>query len=330
LVSLSPIAQKLIAEKIEKDINNPEVTVRAVNEKFLLEGAVTNKDEYNRAEIIAKTYVPDMVVDKAEGGWIKKPKVDLVINLLTIKEAAPPPPGKIIQLVFHYVELNKDYTKGFRFQWTPDISDGSKVEFGSTSRTPGSVISSIAGTVSNLLPKLNWAKQHGHARVLQSSSLIVEAGKEGILNSTTKVPYQVINQNGVPGTQFQDVGIQAKVTPRILGDSSDSVNLEMNFSISSLIGITDAGPMTSNSQVQTVVAVRSGQSAAIGGLISNSQSTGYNRLPKNSSDNPLISLYASKDFNRKQSQFVVFITPIIKSSASSGSEKIKKKFHLRD
>ena len=34
--------------------------------------------------------------------------------------------------------------------------------------------------------------------------------------------------------------------------------------------------------------------------------------------------------NQDQSQFVVFVTPIVKTSASSGSEQIKKKFRLRD
>jgi pilus assembly protein CpaC len=78
------------------------------------------------------------------------------------------------------------------------------------------------------------------------------------------------------------------------------------------------------------VVVRSGQSAAIGGLISSDTSTGYNKLPANASTNPLISLYSSKDFRRNQSQFVVFVTPVIKASASAGSENIKRKFRLRE
>jgi pilus assembly protein CpaC len=62
--------------------------------------------------------------------------------------------------------------------------------------------------------------------------------------------------------------------------------------------------------------------------VSNSSGKDYNKLPKNVSDNPLISLYASKSFRRNQSQFVVFITPVIKSSASAGSERIKQKFRI--
>ena len=193
---------------------------------------------------------------------------------------------------------------------------------------PGGVISEITGTISNLLPKLNWAKSHGHARVLESTSLIVQDGRTGILNAYSDMPYQIITKDG-PSTGFKPVGIASKVTPVILGERSDTINLDINFKIDSFIGVDAAGPRTSTNQIETAITVRSGQSAAIGGLIRSSSSTGYNR-PDNVPRSPLISLYASKDFQRNQSQFVVFITPIIKSSASAGSEKIKKKFRLRD
>ncbi len=42
LVTLSPLAQKKIAEFIERDINNPEIHCRAVNEKFILEGVAND------------------------------------------------------------------------------------------------------------------------------------------------------------------------------------------------------------------------------------------------------------------------------------------------
>src|SRR5690606_31529935 len=96
-------------------------------------------------------------------------------------------------------------------------------------------------------------------------------------------------------------------------------------------GTANGMPVVSANTIQTAVSVRSTQSAAIGGLVTNNSNTGYNKLPTNQPDSsPLISLYTSKQFQRKQSQFVVFVTPVIKNSASAGSEKIKAKFRLRD
>ncbi len=331
IVTLSPIAQKKIAEIIEKDINNPEITVRAVNGKFILEGLAGSKEEKDRAEIIAKTYVPDYVVGAAEKtGDIKVQRSLPVLNLIELKPAGEAPPKKIVQLVVHYVELQKDYTRGFRFQFTPTLEDQTKIDFQSGSRSPSGFITSITGIVSNLLPKLNWAKEHGHARILQTSSVIVLEGQAGKIQSVTKVPYQTTGAQGQIQTSFEDAGIITDITPTIPNPNSDSINLSVSFKLKSLIGQTESGPLISDNSIQTAVTVRSSQSAAIGGLVSNSSGTDYNKLPKGTSDNPLISLYSSKFFRRNQSQFVVFITPIIKNSASAGSEKIKAKFRLRE
>lgn len=332
LVTLSPLAQKKIAEFIARDINNPEIEVRAVNEKIILQGWAGSEEESKRAEIVAKTYLPDIVIDAAEdGGPIKKrrPVNDGVINLIQIKEAAPKPPSKMIQMVVHYVELSKDYSKNFKFQFTPELGDNSQMTFQTGGDSPGGVVSTITGTISNLLPKLNWAKQHGHARVLESTSLIVEDGKKGEIKQVTDQPYSVIGKDGVQGTAFAQVGIVTGITPVLLGEKSGSVHMEMSFEVSSLIGTSAAGaPIVSKNQMSSTVTVRDRQSAAVGGLIRNSTSTGYNRPA--GQKNPIISLYASKDFMKQQSQFVVFVTPIVKTSASSGAEAIKKKFRLRD
>lgn len=331
LVRLSPVAQQKIAQFIERAIGNPEIRVKAVNSKFILEGLADSEEEKAKAQVIAETYVPNVVVEEAVADQkVKERSSTVVINLISVRQAAAPEPSKMVQIVVHYVELQKDYSKGFRFDWSPSIGDNSEVSFTSGGRSPGGITSTITGTISNLLPKLNWAKQHGHARVLQSSSIIVENSKPGTLNSFQKIPFQTVAEGGVPATSFADAGMKTTITPNIVGSRSDSVNLKMSFSISSLIGMSSAGPLTSQRDIQTELVVRSSQSAAVGGLISSDTATGYNKLPANANANPLISLYASKDFRKNQSQFVVFVTPVIKASSSSGVENIKRKFQLRD
>lgn len=331
LVVLSPIATNKIAQFIERKIGNPEIRVNAVNGKFILEGFANSREEKDKAEIIAKMYVPDVVVDEAVADKkVLERKVDVVINLISVRMPPEPEPEKIIQMVIHYVELEKDYTKSFRFQWLPDLGDNSQVQFQTGGPGTSGLTSTITATITNLLPKLNWAKQHGFARVLQSSSVIVENRRTGVINSITRLPYQVVNATGQPSTNFEETGIRTNITPEIMGPRSDSVKLALNFAVKSLVSYSTQGPLTASHEVQTVIHVRSGQSAAVGGLISNDSGTNFNKLPPDASTNPIISLYASKDFRHNQSQFVVFVTPLIKSSASAGSDRIKKKFRLEE
>ncbi len=329
LVRMSPIAQRKISELIERDINNPEITCRAVNGKFILEGYANDEEEKSKAFIIAQAYFPDLATEPGNEA-LKPVNAVPVINLIKTKPPTAKPAPKIIQLVVHYVELNKSYTKGFNFQWTPNLDDGTKFEFSQSTRNPSGALSSITGTISNLLPKLNWAKEHGHARVLQSSSVIVQEGVPGKIESYTDIPYVVQSANGVGSTERMKAGLETNITPSIPNPQSDTISLNITFKIGSLVGQTSAGiPMISNNSIQTTVAVRSGQSAAIGGLVGNQSGTDFNKIPPGA-DNPIISLYSSKKFRRNQSQFVVFVTPVIKSSASAGSEKIKAKFKLKD
>lgn len=334
LVTLSPVAQRKIAQLIANHINNPEITVIPINDKFILEGTVADAKEMDRAVQIAQMYVPDMVKEAGEKeGTIVKVKKEFVLNLIRVREAPAKEPPKIVQIVVHFVELSKSYTKGFRFQFTPEISDNSNLTLSNDSRAPGGVISSITAVVSNLLPKLNWAKEHGHARVLESSTILITDGSEGTIRNETEIPFTVFssgpNNTNSASSSKSKIGLSAKIGVRIPNPRSDAIEMAMDFGMAQLVDMSSSGPITSNSSVNTKVSVRSGQSAAIGGLILNTANTAYNKLPQSVS-NPLISLYASKQFTRKQSQFVVFVTPVIKVSASQGSEKIKSKFKLRD
>ncbi len=334
IVTVSPLALKKITEFISRDINNPSVTVRSVNGFIILEGEVGAPDEKDRAEKIAKIYLPAKAKDRAvEEGQLKSPiAADYgIINDIIVQAAPPAPPAKTIQVVVHYVELKKDYSRSFDIGWRPSLAENMQVQFRQTAGE--SAVTELKGTISNLLPKLNWAKSHGHARVLESASIVVQDGKTGSVNSIQQIPYQISGGAlSAPSTQNAEVGITTEVVPTVVSngkdDSGQTINMQLAFSVSSGLP-TATGVIVSKNNVKTEIAVRSGQSAAIGGLISNKQGVDYNKVPGGNS-NPIINLYASKDFKKDQSQFVVFVTPVIKSSASSGAEKVKEKFRLRE
>ncbi|MCK6597197.1 MAG: type II and III secretion system protein [Bdellovibrionaceae bacterium] len=327
IVTVNPMAYKKICEFIMRDINNPEIECRAANEKIILQGQVGSEDEKVKAEIIAKVYVPPVFVDPScADGTIKcpKPANDGIINMLAIKEGAPPPPKKIVKLNIHYVELKKDYSKSFRFEWAPKISDSTNTSV-STGDSGGGIVTSLTAVISNLLPKLNSAKTHGHARVLESTSFMVKDGEKGSISQTIDEPYTVIGKDNLQGTAFTPTGLTAVITPTIIQDKSGSVEMKMEFQVSQKIGVVGNQPVVSKNALQTVITVRDRQSAAVGGLIKNSTDTNYNRDP---ASNTLFNALAAKGNSRNQNQFVVFVTPVIMTSTSTDSEKIKSKFKL--
>ena len=330
-VTLSPLAQSKMAKFIEKEINNRNVTVRVINTTFILEGFVSDDGEKKKAQAIAELYVPDEISHAAtgSGGPVRERSRPAVINHIQVREPKPDGRQKLIQLVVHYVELNKDYSDNFRFQWMPQINDGTKFTFHSGSGGLGTVAGIISGTINNFLPKLNWAKAFGFARILHSANVVTEDGVAADIGSQKSIPFlATAGPNGGQKIEKTTVGLNIKIKPNIIGPRRSSVQMSIGFEVVNVVGTTGQAPITTSRRVQTTVHVQSGLSAVIGGIVSNKFFSDYNREPAQQGANPLISFLSSKKFNRSQSQFVVFVTPNIKDSASSGVERIKRKFKL--
>lgn len=335
LATLSPIARKKIAEFITNDINNPQVRVTAVGDFLKLEGQVSTDAEKKRIFQIVSLYIPDMVFDQAppDGNLIKvvgrnppKSAQDIIIDLITVlkdEEKVEPPP-KMIQIVAHFVKFGDSYDKSFSFRFSPEVSGRA-----GASTPANSTIDSTINLLGNLLPKLNWAKNHGYAKILDTASILVQDKILGTIErriSTPAPPLPPSVAGGLPTPQTTDATVKLSVTPTIKSERSGLIELKgLNVLVSTGAG-SKVEPQT-NTVVNTTISVRDRYSAAFGGVIKKATETSYG-APTN--EQAIVTFNASKNYNRSNSQFVVFVTPIIKSSASSGVEQVKKKFRLKD
>ncbi len=334
IVRLSPLTRKKIAERIEAEIDNPNIYVSVINDYFILEGNESYKGEGVRAKEIAEAHVSDIlskVAAKSDRGGsqilsVMKAESPIINNIMPVREEGPKP-KKMIQVVVHYVELSKSYGKGFDFSWAPTLGDGSSMTVTGDNLSSSNLLSSLTATISNLLPRLNWAKEHGHARVLDTMNVTTEEGVEGSVNSEKKITR--LQTTALGGTQPREVtaSVKTTVTPTLDPAKRDSVKLNLQIQIGEITEVSASGDQTSKNEVKTTITVRDKQSAAVGGLLRSTSSTAYNRQPAGDTVT-LFRMGASKDLARAQSQFVIFVTPIIKTNASQGIDRIKRKFRL--
>jgi len=335
LVRLSPLTRKKIAERIEAEIDNPNIYVTVINDFFMLEGSESYDGEKQRANDIAQAHVSDILSKFAEknnrgGVTIKALRKDpnpIINNIMKVRPNAPSP-KKMIQVVVHYVELSKSYNKGFDFSWAPTLSDGGSLTVSGDSLSATNILTSLTATITNLLPKLNWAREHGHARVLDTMNVTTEEGQKGEVSSNKQVVRNVATAQGGVAPRTATASIKIEVTPSLDPVKRDSVKLEgLKIEVGEITVAAQSGDETASNSMVTNVTVRDRQSAAIGGLLRSTSSTAYNKTDDDGST-PLFRLGAAKELTRQQSQFVFFVTPIIKSNSSEGIERIKKKFRL--
>ncbi|MCK5882655.1 MAG: pilus assembly protein N-terminal domain-containing protein [Bacteriovoracaceae bacterium] len=337
LVELSPHTQRVIAQKMQEEIQAngmKNVRTRIVNKLFWLEGFVSSNAMKTRAYNIAAAYLPENIMSLAQQEQaVEAVKKDILQNFISVnKKRKPAPIPKLIKITAQFVELSKDYNKIFGFKWAPLMSgSGGEIQIGRGSGgglTTKSGGSTLTATISNLFPKLSSAKNAGHARIIQSGILVVKNKVEGKISKESSRPF-ALGTGDFTKSETAVSGFSLGVTPSILAD--EKIDLKIGVSVSSNIGDP---PETLSNNISTEMVVKSKESAVVGGIVINKTSTGFDRNPPYGIDEyengtPLFNFLRSKSYLSNKSQFVVFITPEIIESASTGTEDIKRKFRKR-
>ncbi len=343
LIELSPQTQRVIARKMQEEINKnnmKDVTVRIVNGDFWIEGVVNSTPKKDIAQQIASQYLPDKLNSLAQqtGGRDFQAKERYsIVNFISVNEKKnPEPPAKLVKISAQFVELLKSYQKLFAFSWSPALTSGGSISFGKTDA--GNVTTgendTLSGTISQLFPKLNSAKQAGYARIIQSGMVITKEKKTATIDKSRSVPYTIgsgdLQSSGNATYQFS-----LSVVPSI-GDK-EFVNLD-NLTINIATPGEDAKggqPTSTSNKITTNISIKSKESAAIGGVVQGSSRTGYDKhipgsTPEDESTSILFDLGRSKNYTTDKTQFVIFVTPEIIESASAGTTEIRKKFRKRE
>jgi pilus assembly protein CpaC len=335
LVELSPQTQLIIGRKMQDEMQKSglkDVTVRVVNGSFWIEGVVNSEDESKKAEQVARAYLPDQIQNLARRtDSVQSTAKKLFENLLTINTKPKPAPLlKLFKITAQFVELTKGFDRLFAFTWTPTIgADGGQVSIGKSNSGGVTTSSSgtLAATISNLFPKLNSAKSAGHARVVESGVVVVKEKIAGVIKKQTSIPYQIGNtDNAKAGTAVS--GFEMKVTPSMLEE--EKINLVIGMSVNSTSG--DNPPQTLSNSIETEIIVKSQESAVLGGVVTNKSQTDFDKdgePVKAEGGSALFSFVKSKKYSTSRTQFVMFITPEIIETASSGASEIERKFRKR-
>ncbi len=128
----------------------------------------------------------------------------------------------------------------------------------------------------------------------------------------TRTTQSVDNANSpiVSSVDYVNTGVILRVVPRI--SQSGKVTMEVYQEISNVSGTRNSGNLTptiSQRQITSNVAVDSGQTVVLGGLISETQESGRDGIPLLSSLPGVGALFGEKRSTKTRTELIVFITP---------------------
>lgn len=166
--------------------------------------------------------------------------------------------------------------------------------------TPGAIVSSVltsSGLPDVALTAQGAASQAGVVAVFQDpSTLAGAAGNTG----AGQIPY--------PGSEFIDLGVKVKATPRLHPDHE--VTLQLEFEIRALAGTSINGiPVISNRTLTQTIRVKEDETTMIGGLLDKEETLAISGLPGMATVPAAGYAFGNNNNTRQDNEFLILVTP---------------------
>ncbi len=231
-------------------------------------------------------------------------------------------------------------------QFSPPTISGS--QGGSTSSSFGST--GATATFSNELNILGFypglgigasieaLQTRGLVEVLAAPNLVAANGKEASFLAGGEYPYPVVQGTSAGGStavtiEFKEYGIRLNFIPTIMPQGT--IRLQVAPEVSSLDftnAVTLSGftvPAITSRKVNTEVELKDGQSFMIGGLLNNTETESFQRVPYLSNIPILGKFFQSMTRTKNNSELIVLVTPEVVAPIPAGQPLPELKYPVQ-
>jgi pilus assembly protein CpaC len=184
-----------------------------------------------------------------------------------------------------------------------------------------SLFGNYASNDVNVSAIVDALERDGLVNVLAEPNLTALSGETASFLAGGEFPVPVGQDNDQIQIEFKQFGVSLAFTPTVL--TANRISLRVRPEVSDLsdkgaIRVRDLTiPALSTRRAETTVELGSGQSFAIGGLISNSTRSNLEKVP-GLGDLPVLgALFRSNGFRRSETELVIIVTPYLVAPVSA-------------
>ncbi len=320
-----------------------DVRVEAVAGTVVLSGTVGSGGEAIQAYEVASKFVgapiesgaggssgPSGATAGGMGGTSTAGSSIQVVNALTIR-------GKDqVMLKVTIAEVQRDIVKKLGIDLTSAITNGNWATALATSNpfpiTPGYEMSTSAtgrlnfGGGNSISGRLSALEQNGFLKTLAEPNLSALSGEQAQFLVGGEYPIPVANGNGSGGTtvsiEWKTYGIGLNFQPVVLDENRISLTVKTEVSELTSEGAVVFSSLTIPAlrvrRASTTLEIPSGGAMVLGGLIKDDVKQALAGTPGLLKLPILGTLFRSRDFQRSQSELVIFVQPLVVRPVAAG------------
>ncbi len=165
----------------------------------------------------------------------------------------------------------------------------------------------------------DFVKNATDAQTLAKPQVRITEGEQASFSIGDRVPVPVTSfntantagSNIVPITsyQYQNVGIDVQITPRV--HHNEEVSLTLNIEVSNISGQIESQPIIGSRNIETSIRLRDGETNFLAGLIRTSETNSQGGIPGLSEIPVLGRLFSRRSTDNKRTDIVLTLTPHI-------------------
>ncbi len=264
------------------------IALKVVGNRVIIDGQILTEHDNKRIDKVLALY-GTQVVKFAEFNQAYLPKEE---NIL---------------VEFNFVEVNTNKLGDYGVNWNKVIQSGTQMAYNySKDLVSGAVLGSTVGVVSNFAGAISIMTGNNDAKVYDTHRVITISGKPAKYFAGGEFGIRNITQN-TSTVSFKEYGTGFTVTPEI--DTLGNMRITIDSEISSFSGeVIDGIPSLNKNTINTVVRIKEGETIALGGFVKKVRMQDIQKVPGLGSIPVLGSLFKSKNYQKGQTDAVIFIT----------------------
>jgi type IV pilus assembly protein PilQ len=178
----------------------------------------------------------------------------------------------------------------------------------------GLTLGSVAGAL-NLNVRLSALESSGQVRILSSPRISTMDNEEASIQQGVAIPISVVSAQGVQ-TVFVDAKLNLTVKPHVTNEGTVMLDVTVTRNEPDFVNTGARGdPTILKKEAKTVMLVRDGDTAVIGGIYQRNSGLNYAKVPF-FGDLPILGFFfRTRRENDDRTEFLVFITPRIANRA---------------